>query len=460
MSLISIGGLGSGLDVTGIVDAMVEAEKTPKKNSLDRQETKVNVALSGLGGLEASLKELRTAAFDLSLPSNFNKRIVTPSTNDFFSTSVSSGANPANYDIKVQNIATGTKLQSAIFTEGSTTTFGTGSLTFSVGINSFSVDVSATDTLADIRNNINNAAGNNFAKINLLNNVSDLTNTGSLLIADSSITGSGNDLIITYSGDDSLASLATDMSTIKSAANAEVIIDGLTTTSSTNSITEVISGLTIDLSKAHGVDDEPTRIEIALDTATPKKLVSNFVEVYNAFVAVTKQLGSADSNNPGLLVGDYTLRQVSSQIKSLFTTSLNTADLGINNLAALGLTTTREGTLEIDNDLLAASIADNSENIGNLFTGNDGFATKLRDLVQKYTGSGGVIKSREEALHNKLNKIADARLALSQRIEKLQTRLTKQFSVMDNIVARMNSTQGYIQQQFDNLPGFSNNKKK
>jgi len=87
MGLISIGGLGSGMDVAGIVEALVNAEKAPKENSLNRLEVGITVAITGLGGLSASLDELRSAALDLSLSSSFDKRKVTTSSNDFFSAS-------------------------------------------------------------------------------------------------------------------------------------------------------------------------------------------------------------------------------------------------------------------------------------------------------------------------------------------------------------------------------------
>ncbi len=83
MGLISIGGLGSGLDVSAIVDALVAAERAPKENSLNRLESDVTVTLTGLGGLSAALDELRSAALDLSLTSSFNKRSVSLSSSDF-----------------------------------------------------------------------------------------------------------------------------------------------------------------------------------------------------------------------------------------------------------------------------------------------------------------------------------------------------------------------------------------
>ena len=100
MGSITLGGLGSGLDVGSIVDALVNAERAPKQNSLDRFEADVTVTLTGLGALSSSLDEIRSAALDLSLGSSFNKRSVSISGSDFFTASASTTSSAGDYDIE------------------------------------------------------------------------------------------------------------------------------------------------------------------------------------------------------------------------------------------------------------------------------------------------------------------------------------------------------------------------
>jgi len=460
MGLISIGGLGSGLDVSGIVDALVAAERAPKENSLNRFETDVTVTLTGLGGLSASLDELRSAAFDLSLSSNFDKRSVTQSSNEFFSASAASGATPGEYAIEVTSVAEGSFQKSQVFTGGSSTTFGAGgTLTFTVGSETFNIAVSATDTLADIRENINAASDNDLVSVNLLNNVTEGLDTGSVLTFDSSTLGAGNDLVVTFTGDAALADLSTGLTQTRPASDAGIIVDGFSATSSTNSFADIIQDVTIDVSKIQDNPGDTETLTVALDTASTKSLISGFVEAFNAFVDVTKELGSADTSQPGLLVGDYTLRQVSSQVRNLFSSTVASASGNFNSLSSIGITTTQTGQLEINNATLDEAIDSDFDKFDELFTGDDGFATKLRDLVDNYTGSSGIITSREQSLNAQLERIADDRISLSLKIEQLQFRLTKQFATMDAIVAQMNSTQSYIAQQFENLPGFSSGAK-
>jgi len=453
MGLISIGGLGSGLDVSSIIDALVTAERTPKQNSLDRFEADVSVTLTGLGGLRSSLDELRGAALDLSLASSFEKRGVSVSDSSFFSATATSSASAGNYDIEVKQLAAGSEDQSQIFTGGSSTTFGDGTLTFTVGVETFNVDVSATDTLEEIRNNINEATGNDFVSVNLLNNVTDGVDTGSVLIFNSSTTGVGNDLAVTFTGDASLADLSTGLTQNSAASDATIEIDGFEASSSTNQFTDIIQGVTLDVTKVNTVDSTET-LTVSLDTANTKSLITSFVDTYNGFVELTKQLGSADENAPGLLLGDYTLRQVSSQVRNLFSSTISSASGSFNSLTSLGITSTQEGLLEIDDEQLTSAIESGFEKFDDLFAGDEGFATRLRDLIEDYTSSTGIIATRETSLNEQLSRIADDRISLDLRIEKLQFRLTNQFAAMDAIVAQFNSTQSYIAQQFENLPGF------
>lgn len=458
MGLISIGGIGSGLDTASIVEALVNAERAPKENSLNRQEVDVSVTLTGLGGLKASLEELRSAALDLSLSSNFNKRIVSVSDSDFFTATAASGANTGNYDIEVTALATGTIQESQIFTSGSSTTFGDGTLTFTLGSDTFDIAVTSTDTLTDIREAINSATENDFVAANLLNNVTDGIDTGSVINFSSSTTGTGNDLVISFTGDASLADLSDNLNESQTAGDASIEIDGLTATSSNNTFVDVIQDITINVNKIHSPGGTTDSLDVKLDTATPSNLIKGFVEAYNAYQEVIQQLGSADSTAPGLLLGDFTLRQVSSQIRNLFSDNVSSATGEFDSLSALGISTTQTGTLEIDTAVLDAAIESDFDKLDELFTGDDGFATKLRDLVNTYTGSSGVIKSREDSLNSQLSRITDDRLSLNLRIQSLQLRLTKQFATMDAIVAQFNSTQSFVTQQFENLPGFGGKK--
>ena len=403
----------------------------------------------------ASSKLLRA---DLSLSSNFSKRSISISDSQFFSATAESSATPGEYDVEVVSLAQGSFHESQVFTGGSTTTFGEGTLTFTVGAESFNISVLATDNLQQIRDKINDSSDNDLVSVNLLNNVTSGPDTGSVLTFNSSTLGTGNDLIVSYTGDASLADISTGLTSTQSAGDASIKVDGFSATSSNNKFTDVIQDVTIDVSKIQTTPGTTEKLTVALDTASTRSLITTFVDTFNSFVDVTKQLGSADEDSPGLLLGDFTLRQASSQIRDLFSSKISNVTGSFNSLSSIGISTKQDGHLEINSSVLDGAIESDFEQFDELFSGTGGFATQLRDLISNYTGSSGVITSRENSLKSELSRIANDRVALDLKIEKLQLRLTSQFATMDAIVAQMNSTQSFVKQQFESLPGFSSGK--
>jgi flagellar hook-associated protein 2 len=458
MGLITFGGLGSGLDVNSIIDALVKAEKAPLQFSLDRQEATIQLTLSGLGSLKSALADVRSAAFSLNLTSNFNQRTVKTSSSEFFSATANSSALVGGYAIEVKNLAAGTELSSQVFTGGATTTFGAGTLTFTRGSETFDVAVGATDTLQDIRNNINAATDNIGVNVNLLNNVTVGPDTGSLLTLKSNVTGTGNDLVVTFSGDPSLANLSTNLNTDKPAADANLALDGFNISSSSNTFTDVLDGVTITAKKANAPTETST-LTIAKDTASVKTKITDFVDAFNGYLDVARQLGQTTEGDQGLLVGDYTLRQVSGVLRGLLSQTASGVSGDFNSLSAIGITTLKNGSLELNTSTLDAALANNFDQFDELFTGTTGIADRFVKTIDQYSGSNGSISLREQGLNSQLGRIADQRIAQDYRIAQLEIRLREQFAAMDIAVAQFNSTGAFLTQQIANLPGFGNSKK-
>ncbi|WP_144395163.1 flagellar filament capping protein FliD [Pleionea sediminis] len=459
MGLIQFGGLGSGLDVNSIVSALVEAERAPKQLSLDRQEANLQFTLSGLGSLKSALSNLKSAAEKLADQDIYNNRKVTTESNEFFSASASSTAAVADYDIEVVSTAQGSKLTSNVFTGGPTSTFGTGgTLTLTAGAETFFIDVESTDTLEDIKDNINAATDNFGVNVNLLDNVTVGVDTGSVLSFNSSVTGSGNDLAITYTGDASLADLSDNLNTDQSATDASINIDGFSATSQDNTFDDILEGVTITTLVANTAS-ETTSLSIDLDKSSIKNQIENFVKAYNEYFSTAKELGQSNEGAEGVLLGDYTLRQATSQIRNLFAQSISSVSGDFDSLSAIGITTTKSGSLSLDSGTLDDALSNNFDQFDELFTGDNGFAEEMSSLIDQYVGSNGSITSRQESINNQLANVTDERIALNYRIQLLETRLSKQFAAMDTTVAQFNNTADYLAQQLANLPGFSSGSK-
>ncbi|MCO7226147.1 flagellar filament capping protein FliD [Pleionea sp. CnH1-48] len=458
MGLLSFGGIGSGIDTNSIIDALVTAEATPKKLSLDRREANLQLTLSGVGSLKSALSDLQTAAKALNESTLFDKRTVSTSTTTNLTASTSNTAVPGSYDIEVTALAQGSKHQTSIFASGSSTTFGAGTLTFTVGSKSFNVTVGATDTLADIRTAINDASDNIGVNVSLLNNVTDGMTTGSILTIDSTTTGAGNDLAVTFTGDASLADLSTNLTSTQTAGDAAVKFGALTSSSATNTFSSLIDGLDITVKKVN-TSGETTTITVAKDSSGVATKVSEFVDAFNNYSSIINGLSSADSNAPGLLLGDAVLRQANNQIRGLLGTEVTGINSDFNSLVSLGVTTNKDGTLTLDSTKLNNAISSNIDDVKTLFTSNDGFAKQLETTIDRYVGTNGTLVQRETSINEQLTEVSEERVVLTARLEQLEVRLRSQYAAMDALVAQSNSTQQFLTQQLASLPGFSSGNK-
>src|SRR5215831_15345981 len=117
---ITSNGTGSGLDVQGIVQKLVDAEGAPTTSRLDAAEADVQAKISALGSLRSALSSFQDSLSKVQDIATFEGRTVTLSSEDFFSATASSSAVPANYAVEVEQLAQAQKLQSTAFASSST----------------------------------------------------------------------------------------------------------------------------------------------------------------------------------------------------------------------------------------------------------------------------------------------------------------------------------------------------
>ena len=128
-------------------------------------------------------------------------------------------------------------------------------------------------------------------------------------------------------------------------------------------------------------------------------------------------------------------------------------------MSDIGITTQRDGTLEVDSTKLDKAIADSFEDIAGLFTGESGLATRLNDKLKPYTESGGILQQRHEAMTGTISSIDKQKEDLDRRITSLQERLYKQFNAMDVLVGQLSNTSNSLIASLENLPWAAGNSK-
>ena len=383
---ISAPGIGSGLDINGIVSQLMALERR-SVTSLDTKEAKYQAQLSAYGTLKGALSTFQSAVAALATASKFST-VKASSADSSVATISTTAAAEGTYSLEVQTLARAHKLKSTSFA-ASSTTVGTGKLTISFGTynaDTFTLnpDKSSTDitigagqaSLAGVRDAINAAKAGVTASI-----VND--GTGYRLTLTSKDTGVANALRITVDDDDGtdtdmsgLSQLVYDgrdlsgvanMTETVEAQNATAKIDGISISKPSNTITDAIEGVTLTLLKEN--TPSTTTLSVARDTAGVQAAVQGFVKAYNDLNKVMTDLWKYDSaaKKASILTGDATLRAVQAQLRNVFNTALTTSGGGVTALSDIGITFQTDGTLKLDSTKLTAVLADSTKDVSTLF---------------------------------------------------------------------------------------------
>lgn len=477
-------GIGSGLDINGIVKALVDAESAPKTTQLNRLERSTTEKFSGLGQFRGALAEFQTALKGLNDPALFEKRSATSSKPDVFSVKADSKAAAGNFNVQVFNLAQTSKVALAGVAD-SAAAVGTGKLKIDVGDTQLNIDITqGNDSLSGIRDAINAAGKESGLSASIVTDPNG--GGGSRLVLSSTQSGSGNDISVSVTSSENdtgnLSYLAYTPAapdanftptpvdpanpmaarTISYGRDAQLAIDGINISSATNTIDDAIEGVSITLKSAQSAEDiekaAGITLAVAQDQAGVKSQLKKFVDAYNKMMGTVNSLTKVtpvggDDGEPlaAALVGDASVRSFMSAIRS----ELGNAQGGdgMRILADLGISTQRDGTLAIDDERLDTVLKDDFEKLNGFLTGDTGLMARLNNKVDPYTQKGGILESRTTALQNTLSSVDDQREQLTRRIDKLEARLFSQFNAMDALVSQLSGTSDFLSGALDNLPG-------
>lgn len=406
MAGLSSAGLGSGLDINGLVTKLMEVEQQPLA-AMAKKEAAYQAKLSAYGTLKSGLASLKTAMGSLSSPSQFNASKATVADSTVLTASTNSLAKTGSYSVEVTSLAQVHKISLGAVSDP-TTGIGTGTLTidfgtYDSGANTFAVNSDKTaksitidssqNSLNGIRDAINAAAAGVTASI-----IND--GSGYRLVVSSNEGGTENSLRVLVSGDSDgnntntsgLSSLAYNPTAVagngknltqaQEPKSAIVKVDGLTITKNSNTISDAIQGITLNLLKTN--IDATTTLTVSRDTSGVKTAVQAFVKAYNELAKTTKSLGgyNAETKEAGVLLGDSALRSVQAELRSVVSQRIENNG-GVTSLSDIGVSFQRDGSLVLNTTKLDGVLADPAKNVGSLFA-TIGVAS---DSLVTYAGS-------------------------------------------------------------------------
>ncbi|MEW6728050.1 MAG: flagellar filament capping protein FliD [Pseudomonadota bacterium] len=448
-------GLATGMNINGVVQQLVNAEGQAAKGLLDRQQARVDTRLSGLGKLKGVLSSFQTALKKLEALDTFSARKTTLSNDSALALQADRTAAVGSYSIEVLNLARAEKMVSSGFASASTVV-GTGTLTLGVGGNSFSVTIDASNnTLAGVRDAINNASGNTGVSATIVNADDGSGGTVSKLVLTAKETGTANALSVSISDDDGnnadasgLSGLA--MTQLVAAQDAVIRVDGQTVTRSSNTISDAVSGLTFNLK---AVTTSPVTAQVSADSEEVVKALQGFVDSYNSLRQVMSDLGRYDpaTKKAAELTGDATLRNLQQQLRRDLTSNVSSVSGGVDSLAGIGIEIDRYGAMKLNSAKLSEAMNGNPAVVSDLFRSADGVATRTNAKIDEYLKSGGILDTQTRSMNDQKRQIADRRAALDARLSKVEEQYLKQFNKMDQIVAGYQSTGNYLAAQLAGL---------
>lgn len=451
---ISSPGLGSGLDVNGIVSQLMSVEQQPLVR-LNQKEAQVQAEISAYGTLKSGLSSLQTAMEKLADPDTFQATRATSSDSDVFTASSDTDAVTSSYNVTVNRLAQQHKLGADEF--ASTATFGGTAgdeLTLTVGTKSFTLDLSTAMTLGEIQSAINTESNGTGVTAGLI--TGDSGNQALVLTSGSS--GYENRVQLSYGG--SLNASSFNFSMLNRDDNAQLLaseaeldasltVDGVSVTRASNTIDDAVDGLTLNLQGTGQAN-----VSIAQDMAAAKSAVSGFVQSYNS---LKDQLSTLDASGASRSV----LRNIENQLRGI----LNSGITGLGDysyISELGVTTNSDtGKLEFDSETLVSALEDAPDSVMGFFSDETGgFASRFDTLLGGFVQSGGTIDSIIEGGNNRIEGIERSRESLERRLEGIEARYLREFSALDGLIAGMSTTSDYLTSQLDMLSNLASGNKK
>lgn len=483
---ISSLGIGSGIDTASMLEQLKASEQqrlTPYTSLQNSYKAKISAwgsISSLLSTLQKSVKSLGGDAFNT----------LKVSTNKAFTATASTGALADTHEITVEQLASAHKLktsaQASADTALGTANSGTRKITITQNGKTTEVELKDDETsLNSIAKAINKQNGDVSASV-------QRTDNGYQLVLSSKTTGSDGEMSVKVDGDQNLADImdtsaggqhlddqgvpiagdpgaADKMISVSDAKDAKLTVDGTNFTRSNNNITDIIDGVTLKLNAVSEADkNDPTKLQseqltLTADTSAIKTNLKDFVKQYNALLSATTAASkyvkndtsglsndavATPSTKSGALMGDSTLRGMVSQIRSTVNGVYGDSGADYGALADLGIKIdAATGQMTLDEDKLDNAIADDPDQIANMFVGhgnNEGMATTLGNIISSYVGTDkddktGLIKTTTDGLDSQ-NKVVQQQIDKTQKLIDAQVeRYRIQFQNLDTAMSKMNS---------------------
>lgn len=484
-------GTGSGVDIKALAQNLVDAEKVPKQDIIQKRIDKAQSRIAGYSTVQYAVEQVKVALDALKDPGAFDTLSATSSAPGSIAVTVNGSGTLSNHEVTVRSLAQGKRVVSTLpMLPTDTLAASSYPVTVEVGIgqNKTSTTFTVTDlTPAGLVKAINNA---DFRGV-----TASLIETGDsadpLRIVVQGAPGAANTFSITAAALTSknsglLSADATQSANNRSAQDAALTVDGIAVARGSNRISDLIPGVTLDLLRVTRLDTQPVvNIALARDVSPVKEKIKTLVSHYNDLQAILDAAENPDSSVEklgGSLAGDPTVRSIRDQVRRILmpdVTSLdNRSNVPMSDLRQLGLFIDQDRrmkfvnisdtgrnfatTFQVGNEAaLDKALANRFEDVATLFSGVGGIGGRMSDQL---AGTGAyvdtsarpsspirILKVQASNASSRIRDDQDRLLALEDRMKGLLDRYMEQFAAMDSLVGQNKALRTSVENSFKGM---------
>jgi len=446
---ITAAGIGSNLDVEGLVNQLMALERRPA-GRLQGRISSFNSSLSEYGRVRSEVSALQTAARSLGTSSGFNVFSATLSDPPAGSAAVSSGARAGQYALQVVSLAKAQTLVSPNSVDGGVTRItdadaaisGSATLTISQAGSSFSVGL-LDASLSGIRDAINAAPDNTGVVASVINDGS-----GSRLVLRSEATGAANGVgsiavtgasngnydFLQFASGTAYADGASTTGESVAASDARITVDGVTVTSPTNAFSGAIEGVTF---VARSVTASAFNLTVTRDDQALIDKVKGFVTAYNN----VNQSNDRRYAKGGALAADPTVLSVMNGLRGLVGEAGGSAGNPLRYLVEIGVSVDKNGVMSLNAETLRSALTNQPEAVSDLLTNaSDGIFRRFDVVTTSFLTSEGLLDSRESGIRSSIRSLEDRIAQMQVRLTSVEARFRREFSTLDALMARLSQT--------------------
>lgn len=457
----------SSTSINNMIENYRYSESYKRVDSLETKKTKFSNLSSAWSMLDTKLNSLSSLLDDFRDPdinTIFGSKSVQLSNEDYFSATATTKASNSSYNIGVSQLAKSDLVMSDTLTSDNVAGLSAGSYSFRVKSGEFdetiSVEVSGGEKIDELMELVSDAINDATTETEVTASVFSPKNGESKLSVVATESGETNAITIEDVSGSLLSAIGMDFSTRTIASgstggytntadelNANITLNGIDIVRDSNTIDDLISGVTISLKEemAQGVPTVNLMVENNIEAIRAD--VDDFIEKFNeSYMYVKDNYKSTEDGDRGIFVGNSSALTITQKFAEIATNQVDgLTDGNLSFLSQIGIEfNTKTGLSISDSEDLEDALTNNADEVAALFNSDSGIANQLYDFIENYVSDDGVIAGMIDSYDDTVGYLADKITRQEENIDKGALALRHQYEAMQMQLVALYENQNYF----------------